>query len=441
MGLWSRVAGLFGRRRKMSPEEWWEEFFGGSSRSATGEVVTQLSALRVAAVWACATILAEDVAKLPWHVYRQQPDGGKSIAGDHPLERLLQRPNGYQNGFEFKEQMMAALVLRRNAYAPIIRDGRGAPVALIPVNPDWTTLYQAPDGQIFYNVARQNQHLAAMLKSLPLMIPAEDMLHIRGMSLNSLWGQSAISSGKDAIGLALAQQSLAAVFASNGAQLSGVLEAPNRLSDIAYERLKQSWKEKRSGISNAGETAILEEGMKFSKLGMTSVDAEFIAARNFQVAEMARMFRIPLHKLGVSDRSTNATMAQAEQEYSNNTVLSWVTRIEQKLNETFGLLDQGLFVELDMSHFLRADITSRFNAYRAGIVGMFMEPNRARRAEGWGDMEGGDKLYQPTNVAPLGFEPAGRETGPGSDFTNAAAPGGDGDPAASPDPQDSAPTG
>jgi len=439
MSLWSRIIGRFGRQ-KMTIDEWFESFFGGSSRSATGETITQLSALRVSAVWACVTILAEDVAKLPWHIYRRQSNGGKVIVQDHPLEQLLQRPNNWQNGFEFKEMMMAALLLRRNAYAPIIRNGFGEPLSLIPVNPDWTTIYQAPDGSIFYNVARQNQHLAAVLKPLPLMIPSDNMLHIRGMSLNSLWGQSAIASGKDAIGLSLAQQDLAAIFASNGTQLSGILEVPTRLSEAAYERLRKTWKDRRAGISNAGETAILEEGTKWSRQGMTSVDAEFIAARKHQVEEVARYFRMPSHKLGITgDRSTNATMAQAQQEYVNDVVMSWVGRIESKVNETFDLLEDGYFVEFDTSHFLRADIVSRYNAYRTGIVGMFLQPNEARRAEGLPDVPEGDTLYQPTNVAPIGFTPIGQETGPGSDVTGDAAPGGAGDPAATPD--DTAPAG
>jgi len=293
MGLWSRLAALIAPRRKMTVEQWFESFFGASSRSATGDIINQLSAMRVSAVWACVTILSEDLAKLPWHVYRKKPDGEKIVVADHPLERLLQRPNDWQNGFEFKEQMMAALLMRRNAYAPILRDGRGRPTALVPVNPDWTTLFEAPDGSLFYNVARTGPHITAALKSLPLMIPADDMLHVRGLSLNGLWGLSAIGSGRDAIGLALTQQEMAAVYASNGTQLSGVLETPNKLSDAAYARLERSWKEKRAGKRNAGETAILEENLKFNKLGLTSVDAEFVAARQHQIEEIARYFRIP----------------------------------------------------------------------------------------------------------------------------------------------------
>jgi len=439
MSIWSQITGLFARRSKMTPDQWWDTFFGGSAKSSTGEIITQLSALRVAAVWACVTIIAEDVAKLPWHVYRRKPNGGKEIVESHPLERLLQRPNGWQNGFEFKEMTMAALLLRRNGYAAILRDWKGTPIGLVPVNPDWVAIFQAPDGSIFYNVARQNMHLMAALRTLPLMIPTDNMLHFRGLSLNSLWGQSAIASGKDAIGLALAQQELAAIFASNGTQLSGTLDVPSRLSDAAYERLKTTWKQHRAGLKNAGETAILEEGTKFTRLTMTSVDAEFMKAREHQVLEIGRYFRVPLHKLLIAERMTSSTMAQAEQEYVNNVVMSWVTRLEEKLSETFELLDDGLFVEFDVSHFLRADILTRYQALRLATGGAgWLQPNEARRGEGLPDDPDGDVLLRPANLVPLGTPIGGGALG--SDQTGAPAPGGDGDQAGEP-PSDSAPSG
>jgi HK97 family phage portal protein len=443
MSLWSRMAALLAPRRKMTIEEWFEAF-GDANRSATGDVITQLSALRVSTVWACVTILAEDVAKLPWHVYRKAATGEKTIAAEHPLERLLQRPNNWQTGFEFKEQMMAALLMRRNAYAPIIRDGRGRPTALIPVNPDWSTLFEAPDGSLFYEVARSGQHLAAMLRSLPQKIPADDMLHIRGMSLNGLWGQSAISSGRDAIGLALAQQEMAAIYASNGTQLSGVLQTDKSLSDQAYARLEKSWKEKRAGKANAGETAILEEGLKFSKLALTSVDAEFDAARRRQVEEIARLFRVPPHKLGIIEsRTAGSSLVQQDQDYVNNVVSSWAERIEAKMNETFGLDEAGVFVEFDFSRFLRADILTRYQAYRLATGGAaWLTPNEVRRPEGVADDPDGNVLLRPAALVPLGT-PVGAAAGAalGSDATGSPAPGGDGDPVGPQSPDDSAPSG
>jgi HK97 family phage prohead protease len=163
---------------------------------------------------------------------------------------------------------------------------------------------------------------------------------------------------------------------------------------------------------------------------MTAQDAEFIASRNLQVQEIARLFRMPLHKIGVMEGGLGKSLEQLDQDYVNNTVSSYLERWEAKISQTFDLADEDLTVEFDVSKFLRASLQTRYNAYRTGIVGMFLKPNEARRAEGLPDDEGGDTLYQPTNVAPIGFDPSGSESGPGSDLTGAAAPGGAGDPAA-----------
>lgn len=434
MSIWSRIIGAIGRARKgLTIDEWWAEF-GPAARSAGGISVTQISALQVSTVMACVSILAEDVAKLPVHVYRRKPDGGKEVVKDHPLERLMVRPNGFQSRFEFIEQMQSALLLRGNAYAPIIRDNRGTPVAFIPVNPDRVWIYEAPDGSVFYMVARRGPHDIAMLQSLPLMVPAEDMLHVRWLAVdNSLWGASRIGLAREAIGLALTQQELAARLAANGAHLGGVLQTDQKLTPDAAKRLASEWKAKKGGLGNAGETAVLEQGLKWQPLGMTGKDAEFVASRDLQVIEIARIFRMPPHKIGVMERMAGTTLEGLDQDYMNNTVSSYLARWEAKFDEIFGLSADGLFVEFDVSQFLRASIQTRYNAYRTGIVGMFLTPNEARRAEGLPDHPEGDTLYQPTNVAPIGFEPGGSETGPGSDVTGTAAPGGRGDPAASTD--------
>lgn len=445
MGLWSRIAGLVRGKSESTSVDAWFERYGLTSKSATGLPVTQVTSLQVSTVMACVSILAEDVAKLPVHVYRRRRDGGRDIVAGHPLERLLQKPNSWQSRFEFIEMMMVALLLRGNAYACIIRDGRGKPVALVPVNPDRVWIYEAPAGEVFYQVARRGLHETAELSSLPLMVPAEDMLHVRWLSQeNSLWGISRISYAREVIGLALAQQELAARLAGNSTNLGGVLQTDQRLNDEVVARLKANWKEKFAGVQNAGQTAVLEQGLKWQPLGMTAQDAEFVASRDLQVLEICRLFRMPPHKVGVMERMAGATLEQVDQDYVNNTVSSYLERWEAKLGDTFDLAGDGLYCEFDVTRFLRASLQVRYNAYRTGIVGMFVTPNEARRAEGLPDLEGGDTLYQPTNVAPIGFSPTGAETGPGSDTTGSPAAGGDGDPAASPDdsaPTDSAPSG
>jgi len=421
----------------MSIDDWWAEY-GPTSTSSGGMAVTQVTALQVATVLACVSIRAEDVAKLPAHVYRKKADGTKYIVADHPLERLLQRPNSYQSRFEFIEQMMVSYLLRSNGYAVIIRNGRGQPTSLIPVNPDRVWIFEAPGGEVFYQVARRGLHETAVLSNEPLMIPAEDILHLRWIALDSsLHGASRIGLAREAIGLALSQQELAGRLSSNATNLGGILTTDQKLSKEAAQRLAQAWKERKQGLRNAGDTAVLEAGLKWQPLGMTAKDAEMIAARQLSVQEIARLYRMPMHKLGVVDRGAGASLDQLDQDYMNNVVSSDLMRWETKLDHAFGLSEEGVFVEFDVSGFLRAALQLRYQAYRTGIVGMFLTPNEARRAEGLPDHPEGDTLYQPTNVAPIGFEPKGNETGPGSDVTGHEAPGGRGDPAAVED--DSAP--
>jgi HK97 family phage portal protein len=420
----------------MSIDDWWAEY-GPSSVSAGGMAITQMSALQVTTVQACVSIRSEDVAKCPVHHYEWLPNGGRRIVEDSQLERILQRPNGYQSRFEFMEQMHVALLLRGNAYAVILRDGRGRLLSMVPVSPDRVWIYEAPDGQVFYQVARRGMHETAVLKSMPLMIPAEDMLHVRWMALdNSLYGASRIGLAREAIGLALSQQELAGRLSANSTNLGGVLTTEQKLTKEAAERIGKSWKSLKQGLRNAGDTAILEQGLKWQALGMSARDAEFIAGRNMQVQEIARLYRMPLYKLGVPETS-RVSVEQLDQEYMNGPVSGDLGRWETKLAQAFDLPDNQ-FVQFDVSVLLRADRTARFSAYRTGIVGMFMKPNQARREEakwaaGWEDHEEGDKLYQPTNVAEIGFEPAGHESGPGSDVTGGPAAGGRGDPAATED--------
>lgn len=433
MGLMERLARWIVGRANTTDAGWWREM-GYGATSATGFAITQASAMQASAVMACVSIRSGDMAKLPVHVYRSTTGGGRSIAADHPLERLLRRPNAWQTRFEFIEQMEAAYLLRGNAYAVILRDGRGQPTDLIPINPDRVVLFQGVDGTLFYQVARRGLHDMAVLRNVPMMVPEEDILHLRWITHDGLLGMSRIRYARDSIGLSLSQQEHAARLAGNGARPGGILTTEQKLGPDAVENLKRTWSEFQ-GAQNAGKTAVLEQGFKWQALGMTSVDAEFLESRKFQIAEIARCFEVPLHKLGVQGAGPGSSWEAAEQNYVNGPVTSDAERWEAKLDAVFGLTDAGLFIEFDLNKLLRASIQVRLNALRTGIMGMIYTVNEARRAEGLPDIEGGDVILQPTNVAKLGYEPQGNEPqggGLGSDATGSAAEGGSGDPAAVP---------
>jgi HK97 family phage portal protein len=432
MGIWSRISSGF-KRSKSSVEEWFNEF-GFTGRTNSSIFVNQTTAMQVTTVMACVRIRSQDVAKLPPMISRVGKDGTRTDARNEPLFKLFRKPNDWQTWFEFCEMMQVGLLLRGNAYAVVIRDGRGRPLQMVPINPDRVMIYESQKGEIFYSVARAGQHDLFVLREFEIMIPAEDMFHLRGMSSNSLWGLSPIGLAREAIGLASAQEMHAANLSGNGARPSGVLQTDGKLSEDAAKRLTNSWRNLHTGVANSGKTAILEEGLKWQALTMTSVDMEFIAGRKFQVEEICRIFGVSPAKVGVMDGGAARAFEQIQLAHYTDTVHPDLVRWEQKLTAYFGLADD-LDIEFDTTELMRADLAARANAARVLGVSGIATPNEGRRSFGLNPHPEGNVLLVPANMVPI--SQAGQNTnagtaGPGSDQTGAPAAGGDGDPAAIP---------
>jgi HK97 family phage portal protein len=223
MGLldWTRRKLGGSVEKSTTPEDWFREF--GGTDSAAGVHITQSTAMSISTVYACASIRAKDVARCAPRLMKEESARADKPVLDHPVARLFKRPNDWQTWTEFSRQMHAAYLLRGNAYAVIMRDGRGKPTALIPINPDLVYLYEAQDGSIFYQVARNGVFLNAILKTQPLMIPEEDIFHLRELGFNMLMGISRIAIARDSFGVAMGLEQQAARFMNNGARPSGVL--------------------------------------------------------------------------------------------------------------------------------------------------------------------------------------------------------------------------
>lgn len=374
-------------------DAWWD------SPSQTGVRINQQTALQVAAVMACVSIIAEDVAKLTPQLWRSRSDGGRDLVKNHWMIALLLKPNDWQTWFEFAMMMTASLLLRGNAYAVILRNGRGQPYMLVPINPDRVTLWEAPTGELFFVVTRTGLHELAILRNVPLFVPYEDVWHWKGLSGNGLLGVSKIALHREAIGLAAAMEQLASRTIGNGAKPSGVLESDKKISPDVAADLKERWQQAQGGFGNSGKVVVLEEGLKWKPLSLTFADLEFIASRHYQNAEIAKIFRIPNYMIGEDSKVSRANISQQSQEYLNNTLMSYVEIIEQRFAFTFELGD-NVYVALDLSKILKADIASRYAAYRIGQSG-WLTCNEIRLAEGMNPVEGGDEIMRPTNMAPL----------------------------------------
>ncbi len=360
--------------------------FGGAGISSTGAPVTPVAALSVATVYACASVLGNDIGKLPIVLKRRTADGDTVVDASHPVNQVLRRPNHWQTPIEFWSYLGSCYALRRNAYAVIVRGPFGQPEALIPISPDRVSVMLSPRGWLFYNIS----HPAI---GDGLMIHQDDMLHIRGLSVDGGYlGVSPIAASPDVFGLAIAAQQHGATLFRNGAQIGGVLTAPNKLSPESAARMAQSWRDVYGGVQNSHKVAVLEEGTKYDKVAMTSADAQLLDSRKFSVTEVCRMIGVPPHKVFDLSDAHYANFENANQAYIDDTLAPVFTQIEQRcaLNLLFEDERNEWLFATDYGALLRADQKTRYDAYGVGLDRGFLSINEVRAREGLPRVPGGD---------------------------------------------------
>ena len=367
-------------------------FFGGTS---SGKTVNERTSMQTTAVYACVRILAETIASLPLHTYKYTKDG-KEKATDHQLYYLLHdEPNPEMTSFVFRETLMSHLLLWGNAYAQIIRDGRGQVVSLYPLLPDKMRVDRNTTGELYYEYHTDKG---------VFILSKDDVLHIPGLGFDGLIGYSPIAMAKNAIGMAIATEEYGASFFANGANPGGVLEHPGVVKDP--KKIRDSWNQVYQGSSNAHRIAVLEEGMKFQQIGIPPEQAQFLETRKFQINEIARLFRIPPHMVGDLEKSSFSNIEQQSLEFVKYTLDPWVIRWEMSMQKALLLPSEKrtLFIKLNVDGLLRGDYQSRMTGYSVGIQNGFLSPNNIRELENMNtipDDEGGNTFMVNGNMLKL----------------------------------------
>lgn len=372
----------------------WNFLFGGTT---SGKAVNERTAMQTSAVYACVRILAESVAGLPLHVYERTANGSKSTKPSHPLYRLLHdEPNREMTSFVFRETLMSHLLLWGNAYAQIIRDGRGFPIALYPLLPDRMAVDRNEIGELVYTYQSDKGQVK---------LRRENVLHIPGLGFDGLIGYSPIAMAKNAVGLALATEDYGATFFANGANPGGVLEHPGVIKPEQADRLRESWQSQFGG-ANAHKVAVLEEGLKFHQMSIPPEQAQFLETRKFQINEIARIFRVPPHMVGDLEKSSFSNIEQQSLEFVKYTLDPWVVRWEQSLQQALILPSEKatIFIKFNLDGLLRGDYQSRMQGYSTGIQNGFMSVNDVRGLEDMNLLtaeEGGDLHFVNGNMVKL----------------------------------------
>lgn len=400
----SIFSGLFNSRDKPKNQTAGSRYTFYMGGSSSGKAVTERSAMQMTAVYSCVRILSEAVAGLPLHFYRYTDDGGKEKAIDHPLYSLLHdEPNPEMTSFIFRETLMTHLLLWGNAYAQIIRNGKNEVIALYPLMPNKMDVSRDKSGQLYYTYVTQPEEAHTMKGNIVYLNPSE-VLHIPGLGFDGLVGYSPIAMAKNAIGMAVACEEYGAKFFANGAAPGGVLEHPGTIKDP--QRVRESWQSTFGGSGNSNKVAVLEEGMKYTPIGISPEQAQFLETRKFQINEIARIFRVPPHMVGDLEKSSFSNIEQQSLEFVKYTLDPWIVRWEQSIRRALLSSEekQKYFVKFNLEGLLRGDYQSRMNGYAIGRQNGWMSANDIRELENLDRIpaeEGGDLYLVNGNMLPI----------------------------------------
>lgn len=363
-------------------------------RSDSGKRVTDRTALQHTVIYACVRVLSEALAQLPLHVY-QYTDKGKERVPQHPLYFLLHdQPNPEMTSFIFRETLMSHLLIYGNAYSQIIRNGKNEVTGIYPLMPDKMTVDRDDKNRLIYRYSRYAEANPNLKEQGEIILKAEDVLHIAGLGFDGLVGYSPIAMAKNAIGISLACEEYGATFFKNGATPSGVLEHPGVVSD--YEKIRKSWHSAYGGTNSHG-TAIIEEGMKYKPISIPNNEAQFLETRKFQVEEIARLYRVPLHMIGDLEHATFSNIEQQSLEFVKYTLDPWLVRWEQALQKAL-LSDSEkgrYFIKFNVEGLLRGDYASRMQGYATARQNGWLSANDIRELENMNAIpdEQGGNLY------------------------------------------------
>lgn len=360
------------------------ESYAGAWQSNVTIDKTQVSAYW--AVFACVTLIAKDIAKLPATV--MQRDRTNGIFQPTSLRQVLRKPNHYQTWLEFAFNWVVCQLLHGNTYVLKERDARGFIAKMYILDPARVTPLIAKDGGVYYQL--QADSLAGQAEAV--IVPASEIIHDRMYTLyHPLIGVSPIyACGVGAIqGLAIQDNS--AKFFQNMSRPSGILTAPGSISAETAARLKTSWESNYAG-SNIGRVAVLGDGLKYEAMSVTASDAQLIEQLKMTGEMIAACYHVPGYKIGVGPMPTVNNTAALNQQYYDQCLQYLVEKMELRL-------DEGLEIEppyetwLDLSGLLRMDPQARYQSYNEAIRGGWMAPNEARLQEDMVPVKGGETPY------------------------------------------------
>jgi HK97 family phage portal protein len=294
------------------------------------------------------------------------------------------------------------MLLHGNAYVGLERDANGYATRAWLIDPRRVQVKTKGRGELSFEVDGVPWPHPDVLLHFPALVLNEDGL-----------GLSPIAAAREAVGLAIAAEDAAAAWWSNAGVPGAVLQAASQLTDEQARRLLVRWSEMYSGPRKVGRVAVLDSGVEYKPLTISARDLQFLETRRFQVAEIARLFRVPPHMIADVERSTSwgTGIEQQTIAFVQYTLRPWIVRLEEVFSQDL-LITRGLYVRFAIDGLLRGDTQSRWQAYRVAREIGVMSANEVRALEDLPRIESpmADQYFVPANWVGAGGDASDRET-------------------------------
>lgn len=371
---------------------WIREPFTGAWQ--TNQELRVDTVLAYQTVYACVTLIANDIAKLRLRLVQKSPSGIWTEAESPAFGPVLRKPNRYQNHIQFKQWWVMSKLVHGNSYALKQRDNRGLVTALYIIDPSRVTVLVAADGGVYYQLGTDN---LSGVNETSITVPASEIIHDRMNCLfHPLVGVSPLYAAALAATQGLRIQNDATNFFKNGARPGGVLTAPGSIASETAARLKETW-ETNFGGDNAGRTAVLGDGLKFEPIRMNSTDAQLVEQLGWTAQAVCSAFHVPGFKVGVGQMPAGQKVGDLNQIYYTDCLQSLIEEMELCLDEGLGLdvkkdgVQYG--TELDLDGLLRLDPATQADMWSKLVSGAISSPNEARLRFNLPPAVGGDTPY------------------------------------------------
>lgn len=386
--------------RQFSPSDKLDFFFHDFNNFAltqAGVLIGPENALGLSAYWAATRSISEDIAKLPFKLFEQMQPRGKEPLSNHVVSALMNNSfNENLSSIVGRQLIQAAALDWGNGYAEIQRDRSGNPIALHTIHSSRVTPKRM-NGEIIYLIRKDDGQ--------EIVIPARDMFHIRGLGKDELAGYSIAMIGRESLGLGKAQQVFASSFFGNGTNFGGIIEYPGKMEPEQIKTMRASFNRRYAGGPHkANQTAILENGMKWIKTTPDLKASDFVNNRKFSLEEVARWFRIPMHKLQNTDRATFSNIEELNLDYVTDTLTPWAVRWEQEIKRKL-ITAAAVRGQHQFQSLLRGNQLQRSQFYASLFNIGVLSINEIRDFENLNPIDEGDDHFVQLNLAPVGTEP------------------------------------